>query len=160
MQRARALIEERDREVAECKTQAHDMYEKYAEERERNERQAVKLAGLEREAKALAVRGQAEAEAAAREAREEAEATVKKMSQRVREVEKAAEVQRVTMAERMNMAIDLKEAEAAKAAALAEGERRRVAEEVRGLEEAIKALKEEVADRDRLLEAAGRQQAA
>ena len=38
LQRARGLIEERDREVAECKTQAHDMYEKYADERERAER--------------------------------------------------------------------------------------------------------------------------
>ena len=108
----------------------------------------------------MAVRGQAEAEAAAWEAREEAEVTIKKLGHRVRELEKAAEVQRVTMAERMNMAIDVKEAEAAKAAGKAEAERMRMAEELRGLEESLRAAKEEVADRDRLLEGARRQQAA
>ena len=47
----------------------------------------------------------------ARETREESDQVAKKLSHRVRELEKAIEVQRVTATERLNMALDLKDKE-------------------------------------------------
>ncbi len=66
---------------------------------------------MERESKAIEVRHKNEIDMLARETREESDQAAKKLSHRVRELEKAIEVQRVTATERLNMALDLKDKE-------------------------------------------------
>lgn len=69
----------------------------------------------ERERQALEVRFRAEAEDRVRETEEGRDHEARKMAARVRELEKSIEAMRVNADERMNLALDAKDKEVAKA---------------------------------------------
>lgn len=92
----------------------HDIYEQYTEERDKVARLSLKLSSLDRENKALEVKFVGETEDKVRQIHDEHEHEQRKLTHKVRELEKRLEVMKVNSDERLNLALDNKDKEFSK----------------------------------------------
>jgi chromosome segregation ATPase len=108
---ARRVMADKDEENRGVKEQLSEMYERWTEERERAARDKLRVTQLEREIKAVEVRERGEGEDRVRKEREEWEKEERRLSVKVRELEKRLEVMKINYEERLNLALDQKDKE-------------------------------------------------